>query len=193
MRIDRYRFIFYMYFFDLVHRHTNHLHPRLVVNLNNAHRNILFNRDSIYFLNGCAYDFYSIDELNNRSEPSLQWKTFPLPHEDNSTKNSTPWVPHDHLDKKTTTVYVEIHQKVASGLAFVDRIYITTRSALIDRQNNLKRMMARYQITNYEWRMKWKRDNCYRGERNEEFNRKFNFLEITRSKNNYSLFLSSHN
>jgi hypothetical protein len=52
--------------------------PHILVNLSNMHRNIMFTSKTVCFLHGVAYDFYSIDELNNRSRPGLQWKTFPL-------------------------------------------------------------------------------------------------------------------
>jgi len=35
-------------------------------------------------------------------------------------------------------------------------------------------MFDRYQIQNYEWRMKWIRDTCYNDENRDEVDRKLN-------------------
>ncbi len=131
-------------------------------------------------MNGIAYDLYSIDELNH-SGPGRQWKTFPLPNEQ-IPANITPWIPHNRGRNSTTPVYISASPKTTTGLAFVDHIYITSTPNLTDRQANLGRMFARYQITNYEWRMKWAQDTCYAPEKNEEVYRKINLRVKSISK-----------
>ncbi|UJR20544.1 hypothetical protein I4U23_023671 [Adineta vaga] len=64
-----------------------------------------------------------------------------------------------------------------TGLAFVDHIYITTASDLIDRQTNIKRMFKQNQIFNYKWRMKWSRDTCNSPANREELYRKLNLRD----------------
>jgi hypothetical protein len=144
--------------------------PYVIVNLSNIHQNITFTSEKIYFLDGVAYDYYSIDELNNRSRAGLQWKTFPLPNEQ-IPANITPWMPKYHLRK---TVYTSIPSEASTGLAFVDHIYITSILNLTDRQANLEKIFARYQITNYEWRLKWTRETCNAPENKEEVHKKLN-------------------
>jgi hypothetical protein len=134
----------------------------------------MFTSDAIYFLDGVAYDFYSIDELHSHSGVGLQWKTFSLPNEQ-LPANIIPWTPYDHVQKKTTSIRMSTSSETSTGLAFVDHIYITTTKNLLDRQANLERMFARYKITNYEWRMKWTQDTCYNTPENkEEVYRKIN-------------------
>ena len=122
-----------------------------IVNLTSQHPNVIFAIDSVYFLEGVAYDFYSLDELNDSSKASPRWQTFPLAKE-----------PPSGQVQRTT------------GLAFVEHIYIITAVNLVDRQANLERMFARHQIKNYEWRQKWKRDTCFALENQEEVHRKLN-------------------
>jgi hypothetical protein len=140
----------------------------------------MFTSDRVYFLNGTVYDFYSIDELNNHAEAGLQWKIFPLPDEQ-LTPSITPWIPNHH---RTTP------SEISTGLAFVDHIYIASSPKLIDRQDNLKRLFARYQITNYEWRMKWTQDTCYAPENREEIYKKINLRKKSIGKNNYPFHFS---
>lgn len=150
----------------------------------------MFTSDKVYFLNGTAYDFYSIDELNNHSGVGLQWKIFPLPNE-KLTLSITPWIPNHHRRRiETSSVYPSASTETSTGLAFVDHIYITSTSKLIDRQDNLKRMFARYQITNYEWRMKWTQDTCYAPENREEIYKKINLRTKSIGKNVVILFIS---
>lgn len=125
----------------------------MIVNLSNKYQNIKFTENDVYFLNGTAYDFYSLDELDGRSHAGQQWKIFPLPN--------------DHIP---------------GNLAFVDHIYIATAAQLTDRHENLKRMFHRYQIKNYQWRMKWKQETCYAPENREEVKRKLNLKSTTLSK-----------
>jgi hypothetical protein len=149
-----------------------------VVNLSSIHTDITFTSDTIYFLDGVAYDFYSIDELHNHSGPGLQWRTFPLPNE-SLPLNITPWMPHHHARTQTTSGHTSAPSvDTTTGLAFVDHIYITTATNLTDRRANLQRMFAQYQITNYEWRMKWKRDTCNAPENKEEVYKKVNLGTI---------------
>lgn len=146
----------------------------ILVNLSSLHRNVIFTSDKVYFLNNVAYDFYSIDELRNNSEPRLQWKTFPLPNE-HLPDNITAWTPHyHHLQNKTRSIYIPTSSVTTTGLAFVDHIYIVTHSRLTDRQSNLKKMLDRYQIKNYEWRMKWTYKTCKARKNREEVYRKLN-------------------
>ena len=145
----------------------------VMVNLSSRHQNIIFTTDKVYFLNGVAYDFYSIDELDNRSTAAPQWRTFPLPNERLPT-NVTPWMPKHNFTKQTTSFHVSTPSKTNTGLAFVDRIYITSNPNLKDRHANLKRTFARYQITNYEWRMKWSRYTCNAPENRDEVLSKLN-------------------
>jgi len=155
----------------------------VIVNLSSTHQNIVFTIDKVYFLNGVAYDFYSIDELDNHSGPGLQWKTFPLPNEQ-IPANITPWTPsRNHLRNETAPIYMPTLSTTTTGLAFVDHIYITSTPSLTDRQANLERIFVRYQITNYEWRMKWVRDTCYATENKEELYRKINLRAKPISKN----------
>ncbi len=152
----------------------------ILVNLSSLHRNIMFTSDKVYFLNGVAYDFYSIDELRSGSGPRLEWKTFPLPNE-HLQDNITAWTPHYHrLQNETRSVYIPTSSVTTTGLAFVDHIYIVTHSRLTDRHSNLKKMLARYQIKNYEWRMKWRYHTCKAQENREEVHRKLN-LETNHS------------
>jgi hypothetical protein len=155
-----------------------------VINLSSTHQNIIFTSNKVYFLNGVAYDFYSLDELNNHSGPSGQWKTFPLPNEQLPI-NIIPWTPKYHLRNETTSVYIPISLKTSTGLALVDHIYITSTPKLTDRQANLERMFTRYQITNYEWRMKWAQDTCYAPENQEEVSRKLNLRAKSIRKINF--------
>jgi hypothetical protein len=155
--------------------------PHVLVNLSNIHQNILFTSDKVYFLNGIAYDLYSIDELNSHAGPNSQWKTFPLPNEQ-IPENIIPWMPNHHQRKEARSIDIFTPSETTTGLAFVDHIYITTTPNLTDRHANLERMFNRYQITNYEWRMKWVRDNCYGPENKEEVNMKLNLRKKLISK-----------
>jgi hypothetical protein len=141
----------------------------------------MFTSNKIYFLNGVAYDFYSIDELDNRSGPGLQWKTFPLPNEQ-IPANIPKWTPRNYRGNEVTSIYMSASTETTTGLAFVDHIYITSAPNLTDRQANLEKMFSRYQITNYEWRLKWKRDTCNDPENKEEVNRKINLQLKSPSK-----------
>ncbi|CAF3162628.1 unnamed protein product [Rotaria sp. Silwood2] len=147
--------------------------PHVVVNFNRVYRNIVLTQGEVYFVNGTAYDFYSIDELNGRSKPGLQWKTFPLPNED-LPANMTPWTPHNDKRKKKIFVGIPTYPEPGTGLAFVDHIYIAGSPNLTDRRANLKRLMKEYQIANYEWREKWSPTNCYSVQNREEIFRKLN-------------------
>ena len=142
----------------------------VVINLSGTYKNLTFTRDTVYFLNGTAYDFYSLDELVNRTGPSPQWEIFPLPNEQLPGPNET-----------------------TTGLAFVDHIYITSTPKLIDRHANLERAFARYQLKNYEWRMKWVQDTCYAPENREEVHRKINLRTNSISKNHLFVPTSSFN
>jgi hypothetical protein len=141
----------------------------------------MFTNNKIYFLNGIAYDYYSIDELNSRSGSGSQWKTFPLPNEHLSS-SMVLWTPHQHLRDEIRPDDIRAPSETTTGLAFVDQIYITSTPNLTDRHANLKRMFTQYQITNYEWRMKWVRDTCYSPENKKEVNRKLNLQEKIISK-----------
>ncbi|CAF0854350.1 unnamed protein product [Adineta steineri] len=146
----------------------------IIVNLNDIHKNITFTKDEVYFLNGTAYDFYSIDELYNHSEANIQWKTFPLPDE-HLPPNIHPWIPRNHpINKLISISSISTSQQTNTGLAFVDHIYITSAPDLKDRQANIERMFSRYQITNFEWRMQWARNTCNLHENKEELYRKIN-------------------
>jgi hypothetical protein len=169
IKIIRYHVIYFLYHLYPVYLYVSSPISFIVVNLSNIHKNITFTSDTIYFLDGVAYDFYSIDELYNHSGPGLQWRTFPLPNE-SVPLNITPWMPHHRARTQTTSD----HSVTTTGLAFVDHIYITTATNLTDRQANLQRMFTQYQITNYEWRMKWKTDTCNTLENKEEVYRKTN-------------------
>lgn len=137
----------------------------------------------MYFFNGVAYDFYSLNEIDSRSGIDLKWKTFPLPNEYFQT-NIVPWLPNDHhQQKEKVSVEIETQKGTTTGLAFVDKIYITSAPNLIDRHMNLKRMMTRYQITNYELRMKWARDTCYSQENRQELLKKMNLRSKPMGKN----------
>jgi hypothetical protein len=162
----------------------------VTINLSSIHQNVMFTSEKVYFLNGTAYDFYSIDELNNYSGAGLQWKIFPLPNEPLSS-SITPWTPNHHRQIETSSVYLSTPSETSTGLAFVDHIYITSTPKLIDRQANLERMFARYQITNYEWRMKWTQDNCYALENREEIYRKINLQTKSISTSSYSIIIQS--
>ena len=143
--------------------------PHVFVNLSRTHQNIMLSSGIVYYLNGVAYDFYSVDEINSRSGPRLQWKTFPLPNE-HLPADIFPWTPSDNDESQPTSVHVSVPPEITTGLPFVDHIYIPTLAQLTDRQNNLERILTRYQITNYEWRMNWtyfdcnvkKRENVYK-------------------------------
>jgi hypothetical protein len=137
----------------------------------------MFTRDKVYFLNGTAYDFYSIGELNNHSEVSVQWKTFPLPNE-HLPPNIIPWTPRNYASKQRISTSIPSRQQTSTGLAFVDHIYITSTPNLTDRQANLERMFAQYQITNYEWRLKWTRHTCNSPDNKDKVYKKLNLLEI---------------
>ena len=170
----------------LVKVFTSLLPSYVVVNLSNIHQNKLFTSDRIYFLNGYAFDLYSVDERNNRLGPGSQWKTFPLPKEP-IPENVIPWTPNNNVQKKAISIHTLDYQETATGLAFVDQIYIATRPNLDDRHANLRKMMARHQITNYEWRMKWRRDTCFEPKNKEELYRKLNLRQKPIGKNS-SLF-----
>ena len=148
----------------------------------------MFTSDKAYFLNGTVYDFYSIDELNNQAGAGFQWKIFPLPHE-TLPPSITPWVPNRRQQIETPLVGVTTASGISTGLAFVDHIYITSSPKLIDRQQNLKNIFARYQIPNYEWRMKWSQDTCYAPENREEIYKKLNLRTKSIGKNNSILFV----
>jgi hypothetical protein len=180
VKLFRHYFSFFVY---LVSLYISLPASRVVVNLSRIHQNIIFTRDKVYFLNGIAYDFYSIGELNNHSKVSAQWKTFPLPNEQ-LPPNIIPWKPHHHASKQTTSTSIPSGQQTSTGLAFVDHIYITSTPNLTDRQANLERMFAQYQITNYEWRMKWSRDTCNSPQNKEEVYKKANLRERTIGKIN---------
>jgi hypothetical protein len=146
---------------------------------------------SVYFLNGVAYDFYSIDELNNRSGPGLQWKIFPLPNEQISG-GIPPWAPQSQGRNQATSIYISPSPQTSTGLSFVDHIYITGAPSLTDRRADLEKMFARYQITNYEWRMKWTLDTFNSPENKEEVYRKLNVMEkYLLSKIRFILLVSS--
>ena len=145
----------------------------VVVNLDNVHQNIKFTSDKIYFVNSLAYDFYSLDEIDGRSKPGQQWKTFPLPNE-HIPANITPWFPEKLKRDNTTSDYSYPASQSTTGLAFVDHIYITTTAILTDRQANLKKIFTHHQITNYEWRMKWTRETCNAPENKAEVFEKLN-------------------
>lgn len=119
----------------------------VIVTFNDKYQNIKITSDDVYQFNGIAYDFYSFNESKGIGE---QWKTFPLDDVFGKTLQST------------------------TGLVLVDRIYVTTAKQLTDRQENLRRMFDRYQIQNYEWRMKWIRDACYNDENRDGVDRKLN-------------------
>jgi hypothetical protein len=150
-----------------------------LVNLSSSHQNILFTSDKAYLLNGVAYDFYSIGELENRSEPHPQWKTFPLPNE-HLPANITPWMPSHHERNETKSINMPVLSETTTGLAFVDHIYIVTTPTLTDRHISIKKVLAQYQITNYELRMKWTFATCRALDNREEINRKLN-LDINHS------------
>lgn len=126
----------------------------------------MFTSDQVYFINGTVYDYYSIDEFLNHSGPGSQWKIFPLPNEDS-------------LISPTTSV------ENTTGLAYVDHIYVTSTSKLADRRANLERMFTRYQIRNYEWRMKWTQDNCQAPENRNEVFQKMNLRVNSLRKNHF--------
>ena len=142
-----------------------------------------------YFFNAVAYDFYSIDELKSHSGPRSQWKTFPLPNE-HIPMNITPWIPPLPVRDNMTSVSLPDTPQTATGLAFVDRIYIASAPNLTDRHVNLKRMLARYQITNYEWRMKWTRDTCNAPENEKEVYKKLNLYPETPTSKITFIFLT---
>lgn len=148
--------------------------PYVLVNLGTKYRNIMFTSKTIYFLDGVAYDYYSIDELDNRPEPGVQWKTFTLPNEQ-MPANLTPWTPPPKRGRKPIPPFgMPPPSSTTTGLAYVDHIYITTASHLTDRQANIDKMFARYQIKNYEWRTKWEKNTCYNAENRQEVFKKLN-------------------
>jgi hypothetical protein len=149
----------------------------------------MLTNEQVYFLNGVAYDFYSIDELDNRLGAGLQWKTFPLPNEE-IPANIIPWTPDNHERNPTTSVYITALPETATGLAFVDHIYIASTPNLTDRQANLEKLLARYEITNYEWRLKWTRDTCNAPENKEEVYRKINLKAENPLSRSRFIFLS---
>ena len=145
----------------------------ILVNLSSLYQNIIFTSDTAYLLNGVAYDYYSINELNDDSRPGSQWEIFPLPKE-HLPPDITPWTPHQHLQDNNRSAGIPASSETTTGLAFVDHIYIVTSPTLTDRHANLKKILARYQITNYEWRTKWTYASCGALNNREEINRKMN-------------------
>lgn len=125
----------------------------------------MFTSDHVYLVNGTVYDFYSIDEFLNHSGLGSQWKVFPLPNEGLSP---------DRGRIEDPMIYQNTAVEMITGLPYVDHIYITSTLNLTDRHANLERMFARYQIKNYEWRMKWTQDNCQASENREEVLQKMN-------------------
>ena len=142
---------------------------RLVLNLSDVHRNVNFTSDRVYFFNGTAFDFYSSDELEKQSGPANRWRIFPLPN-DSALINATPWKPRSQ--QKSTPMLLP--STTPTGLPFVDYVFIATRPNLTDRQDNLRHILSRHAITNYEWRQKWVRDTCYAPQYREEVVRKLN-------------------
>jgi hypothetical protein len=145
----------------------------IMVNLSSIHQNIMFTSDTAYFLNGVAYDYYSINEINDDSGPGSQWEIFPLPNE-HLPPDITPWTPHQHLQDDIRSADIPVSSETTTGLAFVDHIYIVTSPTLTDRHDNLEKMLVGYQITNYEWRKKWTYATCIALNNREEINRKMN-------------------
>jgi len=166
----------FAHIFYSVYFYTASSSDYVAVNLSSSYRNIKFTSDTIYFLNGVAYDFYSIDEVNSHSGARSQWKTFPFPNE-YLPVNITPWLPPRHLRNESKSVNMINSSVTTTGLAFVDRIYIVTHSRLTDRHANLKRMLDQYKITNCKWRMKWTYAKCRSSNKRKEIYRKLNLEE----------------
>ena len=150
---------------------------RLMVNLSNVHQNINFTSDRVYFLNGTAFDFYSSDELEKQKGPADRWRIFPLPNE-LALRNATPWQPRS----QQKSIEIPLPLETSTGLPFVDYVFIATRPNLTDRQDNLRRILTRDGITNYEWRQKWVRDTCYAPQNKDEVVRKLNLRPKHRSE-----------
>jgi len=161
-----FRFIFY-----LVYRLLQPTH--VYINLDKNYSNIKFTITDVFQLNGVAYDFYSLNEIEHNSSIGSQWKIFPLPGE-SIPATITPWLP-DILSKNIVDFDDKYPaMKSTSGLAFVDRIYVVTAAKLADRQANLKRIFDRYQLRDYEWRTKWTRNHCKTFEYKQEIDTKLN-------------------
>lgn len=148
----------------------------MIVYLRNNRTSIRVTRDSVYFFNGVAYDFYSINELHNRTGVRLQWKTFPLPDEQLASL-VPPWTPY-----REVSIAVSLSPPTSTGLAFLEHIYIATAPDLKDRQANIERMFAQIGVTSFEWRTKWSRESCNSPENEEEVRRKLNLRSQSISK-----------
>ena len=66
------------------------------------------------------------------------------------------------------------HLSTTTGLPFVDHIYIATHPRLTDRHENLKRILNKHKITDYEWRMRWTYAACRNASNKNEIYRKLN-------------------
>ncbi|UJR07160.1 hypothetical protein I4U23_011448 [Adineta vaga] len=145
----------------------------VLINLSSLHRNIRFTPETIYLLYNTAYDFYSMDEIISRSGPRSQWKAFSFPNE-SLPANITPWEPIYNIQKENRSFNIPTSSITTTGLAFVDHIYIISDSRLTDRRAYLKRSLNQYNITNYEWRMKWTYASCRDPKNKEDIYRKLN-------------------
>lgn len=163
--------------------HFTHPLPRIVVNFSRRHQNIVLTPEEIYFVNGVAYDFYSIDEIKEQARPGLQWRTFPLSHED-IFANLTIWTSYHRQRKKNMSIDIATHSETDTGLSFVDHIYIAGSPNLTDRRATLTKMMTQYHMTNFEWREKWSPSTCYSAKNREEIFRKLNLYHNFKCKNN---------
>lgn len=125
---------------------------------------ICFPLNATIYTDGVAYDFYSVGEFQ-KNRPGPQWLTFPLPGEKNSVD---PWIP-KYQSSRTFPCYKS--PPTASGLAYVDRIYVISDFQLKDRLDNIKRMFARHNlpVSSIHWRIgKWTRATCTSKEHKDE-------------------------
>lgn len=102
----------------------------------------------VVYMNGIAYDLYSIRELGQLNA-APQWLTFPLPGETNSVQAWTP-----NVQSKQTFPVVP-SPKTKSSLAYVDDIYVITDRAFTDRIANVKQMFRRQglPVRSIQWSM----------------------------------------
>ncbi|CAF1541384.1 unnamed protein product [Adineta ricciae] len=98
-------------------------------------------------------------EIKSDSGPRSQWKTFSFPGEFLPI-NVTPWTPSIVRRKENKSVVMTSPLSTTTGLEFVDHIYIVTHPRLTDRHENLKRILNKHKITDYEWRMRWTYAAC---------------------------------
>jgi hypothetical protein len=108
--------------------------------------NLTFSKDTIYHHDGIAYDYYSINDLE-QSKAGYQWKIWPLPNEINQSSSLT---------------NIEISPFVISKIPFINVIYVITDPRLKERHFNLKKAFDHQGISfeSVNWRMKWNYTTC---------------------------------